>query len=117
MRVNFFFNHSLGVFTIVNCHIIVHTQPNARTVNAMSLTRKRKGKHRMIYSKAVLLRFLGKGLEQLLCSRALFFGEVKPSQCISRSPGLMVRTVHHLAVKWDLGVSMWEKKKKQNTTV
>lgn len=45
--------------------------------------------------------------------QSLVFGEVKPSQCISRSPGLMVRTVHHLAVKWDLGVSMWEKKKKK----
>lgn len=67
----------------------------------------------MIYGKAALRRFLGKGLEQLLRSRALFFGEVKPSQCISRSPGLMVRTVHHLAVKWDFGVSMWEKKKKK----
>lgn len=71
----------------------------------------------MIYGKAALLRFLGKGLEQLLCNRALFFGKVKPSQCISRSPGLMVCTVLHLAVKWDFGVSMWEKKKKQKKNV
>lgn len=65
----------------------------------------------MIYSKAALQRFLGKGLERLLCSGALFFREVKDGQCISRNPGLMVRTVHHLTVKWDLGVSMWVKEK------